>query len=146
MSATFASSIFSAASPYYGSEFGLSDETTVLGVSLFILGYVGMTSWICKDSRLIPFSNSIGSRSSDLGATLRGVRKENQHIGPSFRIRLFHCWYSCRQGCTGKGLATLVDTSAELASAIDHIYHTILCGSIRVSCMSFPQSCEYGLY
>ena len=104
MSATFASSIFSAASPYYGAEFGLSDETTVLGVSLFILGYVGMISCVFESFWLIPFSTSSGSRSSDLGASLRRVREEDQHIGPGLRIRLFHCWYSRRQGCTGKGL------------------------------------------
>ena len=57
MSATFASSIFSAASPYYGSEFGLSNEATVLGVSLFILGYVSMKPGIIQDFLLTSFSD-----------------------------------------------------------------------------------------
>ncbi|KAK4687592.1 MFS transporter, DHA1 family, multidrug resistance protein, partial [Tremellales sp. Uapishka_1] len=40
MCATFASSVFSSASSYYAAEYGITDEVAILGVSLFVLGYV----------------------------------------------------------------------------------------------------------
>lgn len=40
MSSTFASSVYSPAIPYVGREFGISSEVGVLGISLFVLGYV----------------------------------------------------------------------------------------------------------
>ncbi|CAD6588223.1 MAG: hypothetical protein CYPHOPRED_004316 [Cyphobasidiales sp. Tagirdzhanova-0007] len=40
MSSTFASSVFSPALPYIAKQYGISSEASVLGISLFVLGYV----------------------------------------------------------------------------------------------------------
>lgn len=40
MCSTFASSVFSPALPYISEEYGISREVSVLGISLFVLGYV----------------------------------------------------------------------------------------------------------
>jgi DHA1 family multidrug resistance protein-like MFS transporter len=40
MCSTFASSVFSSASPYIQEEFGVGRQVVVLGISLFIGGYV----------------------------------------------------------------------------------------------------------
>ncbi|KAI1102321.1 MFS general substrate transporter [Jackrogersella minutella] len=46
MTAAFASSIFSAATPYVAKEFGVSSEVGLLGVSLFVVGFAtGPTLW-----------------------------------------------------------------------------------------------------
>jgi DHA1 family multidrug resistance protein-like MFS transporter len=61
MCSTFASSVFSSASSYYGAEFNLTRQTTVLGVSLFILGYVpGPLIWA-------PLSEEYGRKASIIG-------------------------------------------------------------------------------
>lgn len=40
MSSTFASSIFSASAPYIARDYGISEEVSILGLSLFLLGFV----------------------------------------------------------------------------------------------------------
>ncbi|KAI5453965.1 hypothetical protein NCC49_004960 [Naganishia albida] len=40
MCSTFASSVFSSASPYISEQFGVGRQVTVLGISLFIAGYI----------------------------------------------------------------------------------------------------------
>ncbi|KAI0900991.1 MFS general substrate transporter [Annulohypoxylon nitens] len=46
MTSAFASSLFSAATPYVAKEFGVSAEVGILGVSLFVLGFAtGPTFW-----------------------------------------------------------------------------------------------------
>ncbi|KAI1656590.1 MFS general substrate transporter [Daldinia decipiens] len=46
MTSAFASSIFSAATPYVAKEFGVSSEVGILGVSLFVVGFAtGPTFW-----------------------------------------------------------------------------------------------------
>lgn len=40
MCSTFASSVFSSASPYISEEFGVGRQVVVLGISLFIAGYI----------------------------------------------------------------------------------------------------------
>ncbi|KAI1644887.1 MFS general substrate transporter [Daldinia loculata] len=46
MTSAFASSIFSAATPYVAKEFGVSSEVGILGVSLFVIGFAtGPTFW-----------------------------------------------------------------------------------------------------
>lgn len=116
MCSTFASSIFSSAAPYYGQEFGLSTETTVLGTSLFILGYVS--------PRVPPYVNrqSLNAKTDDddiagpgpvdLGAPFRGIRQEDEHHRASLCLCLFY-----RSHCRSKGSA-------------DDLYHEVFRGVV----------------
>jgi hypothetical protein len=109
MSSTFASSIFSSAGRYYGEEFGLSTETTVLGVSLFILGYVShdrgfliaIGLLIVKGRLNLTFGVS-GTWTSHMGTSFRRIRKEILNPRSGLHLRLFHRGDGCGEGSAGE--------------------------------------------
>lgn len=152
MSSTFASSIFSSAGRYYGEEFGLSTETTVLGVSLFILGYVShdkgfliAIGLIIVKGRLNLTSGIAGSWASHMGTSIRRIRKEILNPRSGLYLRLFHCGDGCSQGSAGK--VHLLVTSGSTPQLIwiclvilDNICYPVLSRLVCLSGTSHIQS------